>query len=185
MRAELNQSDFDRLLESLHPDRQRAGEEYEKLRYRLILFFDRRGSSDAHTQADVALDRVARKLQEETVRDLVGFCYGVARNLLLEELHKPAAVRLDESHEIVRPFQTDVERENRYGCLVECLSALSPDERRLLLEYYGDEDQLKPKTWRRVMAKTLTLGASAFRTRVYRLRRQVGECCRTCARRRG
>ena len=50
----LSQRGFDRLLDRLGPDRERAGERYEALRFKLIKFFEWRGSPFPEGDTDEA-----------------------------------------------------------------------------------------------------------------------------------
>src|SRR5687767_3940715 len=76
---------LERLLARLGPDPDAAAREYAALHQRLVEYFDRRGSSAAEALADQTLDRVTVRLQEdEAIRQLPAFCYGVARNVLRE-----------------------------------------------------------------------------------------------------
>jgi hypothetical protein len=55
---------FDKLLVSLDPDRERAGEKYEHLRGGLVCLFEWRGAPFPEDHADEVINRVARKLGE-------------------------------------------------------------------------------------------------------------------------
>jgi len=67
----ITQEAFDRFLGSLCDDRERAGDEYERIRGKLILFFQCRGIARCEDQADEAINRVARKLAlREEIRDV-------------------------------------------------------------------------------------------------------------------
>jgi hypothetical protein len=60
----LNQENFDRLLEWLHPDREEAGRKYKIIHTRLIKFFMCRGCAQAEEMADDTINRVCRKAKE-------------------------------------------------------------------------------------------------------------------------
>jgi len=60
----LTQEAFDKLLARLADDRERAGEKYQELRGNLIRFFEFHGSAFPEDNADVAINRVARKIDE-------------------------------------------------------------------------------------------------------------------------
>src|SRR5688572_19620497 len=77
---DLTRESLDGLLALLDADRERAGEEYEVLRARLVRIFEWRGSVAPEEHADETLNRVARKVGEgEAVRDVHAFAGGVAR----------------------------------------------------------------------------------------------------------
>ena len=60
----LSPQSFDLLLSALHADRDRAGEEYERLRRTLVTFFDWRGCAFPEELADETFNRAARRLEE-------------------------------------------------------------------------------------------------------------------------
>ena len=79
-----------KLLLSLDPDVQRAGEIYETIRLTLIKFFDWRGVHFPEECADETFNRIMRKLEAgETIIDVKTYCHGVARFVLLESLKNP------------------------------------------------------------------------------------------------
>lgn len=84
---------FSQLLQWLDPDRNRTGEQYERLRQKLRLFFEHRGCQSPEDLTDKTLDRVARKLasgEEIQAADPASYCYGVAHNILKEYWRDPA-----------------------------------------------------------------------------------------------
>src|SRR5687767_8236083 len=90
-RWSLNAQAFQRLLDHLHPNGDEASRAYEKLRHKLIDFFDWRGASSPEVEADETLDRVARRLEEGAVVDRVEpYALGVAR-YVLQEAYKRGA----------------------------------------------------------------------------------------------
>src|SRR5437762_13444185 len=60
----LRQNDFDRLLTWLDSDPERAGEIYEKIRWRLIAILASRGCRVPEELADETIDRVARRVAD-------------------------------------------------------------------------------------------------------------------------
>src|SRR4030095_7600750 len=81
----LTQEAFDRLLASLGGDRESAGEHYLETRAKLVRFFEWRGCPFPEDPADETINRVARKLVEgEKILNPDGYCFGVARMLVLE-----------------------------------------------------------------------------------------------------
>ena len=57
----LTKEAFERLLDSLDANRERAGEKYENVRRKLIEFFEARGSNSPADRADQTINRVARR----------------------------------------------------------------------------------------------------------------------------
>src|SRR5215471_18128387 len=81
----LTKDGFDRLLASLDPDRDVAALQYERLRAKLINYFDWRDCPAPEDHADEAINRVIRKLSEgEDFRDISTYVLGIARMMLLE-----------------------------------------------------------------------------------------------------
>src|SRR5262245_61236326 len=88
---ELTKESFERLLDWLDRDRDRAGRRYEEIRNQLIKIFVCRGTTMPEDLADETIDRVARKVPE-IAGSYVGepalyFC-GVAQLVHLEYLRK-------------------------------------------------------------------------------------------------
>src|ERR1700704_1461891 len=130
MAAALSAETFTKLLVSLDPDRERAGEKYEDLRRTLIRFFEWRGAPFPEEQTDESFNRVARKLGEGIeIKNIGGYCYEVARLVLYEALKGP-----DRKHDSLEAMNVEVaaaeagnaaeEKEMRLGCLDHCLGKL-------------------------------------------------------------
>src|SRR5215468_8955650 len=83
----LTEAAFNKLLECLDADRQRAAERYEQLHRKLEKFFENHRSAAAEELADETINRVTRKLEEGLeIQNLSSYCIGVARMLLKESL---------------------------------------------------------------------------------------------------
>src|SRR5262247_3439014 len=96
---DLSEESFSRFLARLNADPTLAGQEYEKLRARLIYFFERKGCRIPAELSDETISRVARKVEEDLeIEDVFKFSYGVARHVLLEHWRDPERVweQLDE-----------------------------------------------------------------------------------------
>src|SRR5436853_4464997 len=87
----LTQDAFDRLLDWLDADRNRAGIRYEEIRHRLIRVFIGRGCMAAEDLADETINRVAARI-DDVVRDYDGdpasYFYGVCQNVHFESVRK-------------------------------------------------------------------------------------------------
>src|SRR5688500_595493 len=84
------------LLARLHPDADRAAEEDERLRRALVKCFDWRGGWPPDDCADETLDRLARRLEEDTsVADVRNYAHGIARLVLLERRRRPEFASTD------------------------------------------------------------------------------------------
>ena len=174
---------FETLLIHLDTDRERAGERYEVIRYRLLRFFTCRGSARPDELADETIDRVSRKLAAgETIRvpEIERYFLGVARNVLREawdEESRRNATGL--GAEADRPAPSPEPEAAIVVCLERCLEALPPESRDLLLRYYAADGAAKAET-RKAIARGLGVGATALRLRLLRLRAKLERCIRLC-----
>src|SRR5260370_17001420 len=90
----LTQDAFDRLLDWLDADRNRAGTRYEEIRCRLIKVFTGRGCMAAEELADETINRVAAKVGEvalDYAGDPASYFYGVCQNVHFEYVRKKHA----------------------------------------------------------------------------------------------
>src|ERR1051326_334708 len=85
---ELTQEKFVGFLEWLSPGGEGAGEEYERLRFRLCTFFSQRRCRFPDELADETINRVMLKAAEENIEHRLAYCYGVAKNVYRESLRK-------------------------------------------------------------------------------------------------
>src|SRR5215831_13213906 len=86
---DLTPETFEKLLEWLDRDRNRAGEKYEYIRMRLIKRFASRGCTEPEELADETLTRVAHKLKQISgayIGNPASYCLGVANKIFLEYL---------------------------------------------------------------------------------------------------
>lgn len=167
---------LDRLLHALDPDRDAAGQHYERLRARLVRFFDLRGSWLADENADETMNRIARKLAAgEAIRDVPSFAIGVARLVLKE------SARADQGRV---PIEGDVAAEPiapapRADCMDRCLDQLREPERQLILNYYVGERRVKIER-RRELSRRLDVPLNGLRIRAFRIRQQLERCVVGC-----
>jgi DNA-directed RNA polymerase specialized sigma24 family protein len=180
--AGLTRGSLDRLLERLGSDRAGAAAEYEAVRGKLTDFFDRRQVPTPDLLADETLDRVARKIEEgQDIQHVRAFCYGVARNVLLEwQRNRVAEGRiLAEAAQHWTRQEPQDKIEARVGCLERCLRELPPDSRDLILKYYVGEGAVHLADRKR-LAKSLSVSYGTLKTRAYRIRVQLEACLRRC-----
>src|SRR5919206_345066 len=85
---EVTQEKFAGFLEWLSPVGADAGEEYERLRFRLCTFFSQRRCRFPEELADETINRVILKIGEETIENRLAYFYGVAKNVYRESLRK-------------------------------------------------------------------------------------------------
>jgi DNA-directed RNA polymerase specialized sigma24 family protein len=177
----LTQQAFDKFLASLDADRERAAEQYEKIRGKLITYFECRDRPFPEDHADETINRVARKIEAgEAIRDPATYVYGVARMLLLEiakEQGKEQAA-LDYLSR-PQPASDDHDLELRVECFKRCLDRLPPESRELITQYYEGERRAKIEN-RNHLAARLAIPVSALRIRAYRIRATLEACVARC-----
>lgn len=178
---ELTGTAFEALLLWLDADRERAGEHYERLRRKLVKFFEWRGDHFPEDHADDTLNRVARLLAEGTAvrtEEPARFCYGVARMVLLEVLRERQRIEATEKAHAAAQVDDD-RREVRAACLSRCLAGLPDEARGLLLAYYEGASGAQIAR-RQALALRFGVPAGTLRLRVYRLRERLEPCVREC-----
>jgi len=173
---DLKQQDFDRLLNWLDVDRERAGLLYEKIRWRLVTILASRGCTLAEELADETIDRVARRvadIEQIYVGDKAIYFLGVMNNVHHEYLRRPTAPRLvDRTEEVA-------EREQIHVCLDNCLANLAPYSRQLIERYYAADKKAKIDL-RRVIARELGIKPATLRLRALRIREKLQTCIQRC-----
>jgi RNA polymerase sigma factor (sigma-70 family) len=173
----LTKEQFDQLLAWLDPSPSRAGERYEAIRRKLVLFFLNRQCDDAEGLADETINRVARKvneLKDSYVGEPARYFHGVAKKVLLEYLRLQSR-RL----EVPPPATSRAELEPYLVCLDECLAKFPPDSRELILLYYTEQKQAKIVSHKEIQDR-MGLKAGALRARVHRIRVKLEQCVREC-----
>jgi DNA-directed RNA polymerase specialized sigma24 family protein len=177
---------FQKLLDRLDIDSDRAAAEYERLRLALIKFFDWRGAFEPEGCADETIDRLVEKLQREThVEDLWRYAHGIARLVLLESLRRQAQTQIVELPDLSNvaavplPEQTELR-----DCFERCLAALPAENRDLVLRYYEEHGRAKAENKRRLGQET-GLSDTALRSRVQRIRDRLERCVEDCVSRSG
>lgn len=186
----LTQQQFDNLLHWFSPDRDSAGEEYEKIRNGLVRYFRYRGCNDPHALADETLNRVAVKISspDVDVKELsVNYIYGFASNIFHEYLRESAQreVQLDLSLPFKSKDSADAatEAEKRvFSCLDECLGELKPEDKKLVISYYS-KNKSEKFDHRKKLADKLDIRIGTLHTRVHRLKNSLKECLENCSKR--
>jgi len=173
---------FARLLTRLDADVERAALEYERLRRALVRFFDWRGAWSPEDCADEALDRLARRLEEDVdIESVRSYAHGIARLVLLERQRAPMTSQLDEVHHIAAIPQGQADDDDRLRvCFDKCLEAMTLEDRAIVMKYYEGERHEKIVNRRR-LADALGLTDNALRIRMRRLRDKLEQCVQTCA----
>ncbi|HLJ26128.1 MAG TPA: hypothetical protein VKY85_05420 [Candidatus Angelobacter sp.] len=179
--------ELQRLLARLDSDEGRAWQEYEKLRQKLVMFFEPR--LEASELAEEVLDRIACKADSYEIINVVEFAFGVARNLRKESFHGSSTLvhLVGDEHLIAgcgnpeTDFFDASDFARKRECFSYCLQQLSPEDRQLILEYYPPDDKDLEQRRRRLAAET-GLNWGTLRTRMVRLRNRLAECCTRCYR---
>lgn len=177
LKQEITTEQFSSFLEWLNPDFERAGEEYERLRFRLCRFFSLRGCNFADELADETINRVILKISAEKIDNKMAYCYGVAKNVLRESLRKERPhVDIDEVTIAANaPEQESFSSE----CLDKCLARLPSDSRNLLLDYFSETKQKKIELHQRI-SESLRTTQTALRMRVMRSKQKLKTCVQEC-----
>lgn len=178
--------EFEKLLAWLDPDRELAGEKYEKLRLRLIRILITRGCADPETFADEVINRVSTRIDKVAISydDPIKCFQGFADNVYRERLRD----RREESLSDLLPQPSppnecdlgQLEREDE--CLEQCMNQLGKSESELFRRYFQDEKQAKIKA-RKNLAQEMTLTANALRIKAHRIRRRLRHCMEVCLKR--
>jgi len=164
------------LLALLNADPVLAGEEYEKLRARLIYFFERKGCRIPAELGDETINRVARKVEEGLeIEDVFKFSHGVAHKVLLEHWKDPKREWAQLDERLSSPESDPESEQQRLECMKKCLQSLPSEERDLIIK-----NCTLNKKDRDDLARSMGLTINAFRLRVFRIRTKLHECREKC-----
>jgi hypothetical protein len=190
--ANLSTERFAGLLAGLDSDRATAAEKYVALRYKLVRVFERIQYGDPEDLADEAIDRIAKKLEEEAIHNLNSFAYSVAMRISLESRKASARfVSLDGDEDWKSSLVGERDPENRIidgmrnarnvQCLDSCLKRLRAGDHELLLEYYKGEKQARIRR-RQELAEDRATTMARLRSEVNMLREKLRGCVERCLR---
>jgi hypothetical protein len=188
--GEERRTDLNRLLLRLDADPAIAWEKYRGLQLRLVKFFEWNQCAFPEELADEVLDRVARKPQEEEIRDISEFVIGVARNIRLEaykknqrETHledRPGGQEsLEDPRDLERELVADLDHQTRLACLRECMGTLKSSDHEMAVAYYSAQEE-KQKIHRQRLASKAGITMIALRVRANRLREKLEHCVSNC-----
>ncbi|HEX7184087.1 MAG TPA: hypothetical protein VF756_19815 [Thermoanaerobaculia bacterium] len=173
----LTSEGLEALLAALDPDRERAGQQYEMIRRKLMRLFEWRGCETPEDLADETINRVARRMAEGVElrsTDPYGYFCGVAHLVYKEMLRRSARERsMLEAGDWTPPAEEEPSSDRRLECLRHCLGQLSDDQRRLVLVYHQEDNHIQS---RKMLSQELDIPMNALRIRVHRLRRRLEEC---------
>jgi DNA-directed RNA polymerase specialized sigma24 family protein len=180
---------LNKFLDALSPDREKSAAEYEKLRTRLIRFFEWRRCSLPETRADQTIDRVMRKLDEgRVITNLMGFVFAVARRVAKEDWREdhPSSLNDDESSipdaltaDPLKKLEIEEEPDRQLICFDNCLERMLPKWRNLILSYYKEDGRAKID-WRKQLAKQMGISLNVLRIRAHRIRKSLEQCIENC-----
>jgi RNA polymerase sigma factor (sigma-70 family) len=182
--------DLKRLLLRLDSDVTRAWDKYEDIRRRLTKYFEWNQCTGPEDLADEVLDRVAAKSDNQEIREVDTYSFGVARFICLEahkkmhrETHSDALSggenALPDAHDQSAKIVDRLYQERRLACLRQCLAKLTPADRELVIQYYSAEEE-KQVTFRRKLADRVGLKMGTLRVRTNRLREQLEQLVMRC-----
>jgi DNA-directed RNA polymerase specialized sigma24 family protein len=184
----LAQESFDKLLRLLDADRERAGVQYERIRQKLMKFFEWRGCTVPDEYVDKTIDRVAGRIDDGTelrLTDPYAYFHGVALNLLHEYRREPASERQSISAGGFRDMPPALstipapsapsDTERQLACLDECVRTIPPDTRELLFKYHAERGRARQQ-----LADELGVPLNALRIRMFRARVALERCVVAC-----
>ena len=178
----LTQAAFDGFLATLDRDRDKAGEKYEHLRFRLLKYFQWCGSEAPDIDADETINRVTRRIYEgQDVYNLTGYIYGVAKLVHAESLKRRNRKReFGEGSAIELPaIGAQVEAAHYQHCLEQCLGCLSDEDREVITEYHRYNKAEKIDCRRRLAAR-LGISLNTLRVKMHRQRMNLEACVQKC-----
>jgi len=180
---DLSPESFERLLKWLHPNREEAGQEYQKIRARLIGHFRAHGCPYPDNLADATMDRAAEKLTPAKIQEWVGnekvkYFLRVAYYILREDRGKVfSESQMPDGFEVVSPENEDLEPV--LHCLEKCLRKLSASDSDLIKRYYRGDKSIKRET-RIQLAQDLNIDLPNLRVRAHRIRTELRKCIEKC-----
>ena len=175
-RGEPTQEVFDKLLRWLDPDRDKAGEKYSKIQFRLIGIFSSRGCCNSEDLTDITFNIVNSKIDwllENYVGDPALYFYGVAKKIYLEQRKKSPP-------EPPPPAPDRSQLEDQCSCLEKCLKQeLNEAEGRLVLRYHEKEKSEKIFL-RKQLAAEWGITINALRIKMHHIHSRLRSCIDEC-----
>ena len=182
--SEVPTESFEEILAWLNPDREVAAAMYVQLRHDLAKIFRFRGRSDPEGLTDEVFDRVAKKVHEvrpNYVGDPRLYFHAVANNLVKEDLKRVKTHVSLEEPALREPTTSENEddAEDIEDCLQSCLQKLTPENQKLIVDYYAKEKQAKIDQ-RSGLAQELGISVETLRVKAYRIRVSLQGCIERC-----
>ena len=180
---ELTQKALDDLLALFSADPDEAATKYVAMKRKLQRFFEWNLFPNADELVDLAVNRVARKLEGgEKIFNLNGYFRAVAKLIVKEQSRLMSRFTSSDDDPPDPPASEpdeDLDKEQRLKCLDECLEKLPIESRTLILNYYSYEERNKIGR-RKQLAESLGIPMNALRIRAYRLRSSLETCMENC-----
>lgn len=174
----MTMEEFEALLASLDPDRERAAEMYEQIRGKLLTFFRGRGLINSEDAVDEVFNRSAKRSVNGGIENIGSFLLGVARKVASEIQRDVREVPLNKVEgptvDPVDPMADEEEKttEIRLRCLDYGLGRLDPEERQLVLAWYLYDKGEKIENRKRLAAQRMTT-VGTLRVRAWRARQKL------------
>ncbi|MGA8276630.1 MAG: sigma-70 family RNA polymerase sigma factor [Rhodanobacteraceae bacterium] len=173
---------LDTLLARLDEGESSRGAAYEQLRRRLILMLRMHVPAEAEDLADVALDRLARRIHDGMpVANPRLYALGIARKLVLEARARACKSQRAAEDPTLNAIADGNGEETveavTLAAVSACLSELDVGDRALLLAYYSADGRSRIRARQR-QADELGISVNALRNRALRLRKALEECAR-------
>jgi DNA-directed RNA polymerase specialized sigma24 family protein len=167
---ELTREAFEKLLQRLHPEREKAAERYEMLRQKAVFFL--RHHADPESLADDVFDIVGSKLAEgEEIERVERYVLGVARRRWSDARRKDArVVPLDAARQLQHRGESPLDRllrDEESRSMQAALSQLPEPDQRLYIRCEAREVS------RRELGRQHHMTEDALNTWVHRTRRKV------------
>lgn len=178
-----SEEEFNKLLDWLDPNRERAAEKFEEIHRKVVKILVRRQCYEAEELWDETVNRVSRRLSkivETWVGDPALSFYGVMRLVHLEWLRYEQWKR-DQLNDM--PPSPPIRREDierLHECLDKCLDELSDEKDRILILEYFDKEKREKIEHRRAMAEARGITLNTLRMRVHRINADLEKCIVAC-----
>jgi DNA-directed RNA polymerase specialized sigma24 family protein len=183
--AEATRDDLSKLLKRLHPDREVAWGMYILIWEKLVMYFQRHNCTPSSDRAHDALSRIARRDDLDEIRNIAAFAYGVARKMMRETSIRetsletlPESVVSNWASVQIEPAE-GVDRQRQLQCIRRCLEELPTNDRVVFLSFELADGAVRMRQ-RKKLAMKAGVSVGAFRVRVFRIRRDIERCARTC-----
>ncbi len=177
---EVTRENFEIFLKWLNPKTEKAGNEYERLRFRLITFFTSRRCLYADELADVTLNRTIEKVNQlnaETIENKTSYVYAIAKYVYLESLKKEKTfLNIEDQPIAAKPIE---ETDFSGKCLDKCLGKLDIEQRKFILGYFSESKAEKIALHKKT-AENLEINSTALRMRASRIKQKLSVCVKDC-----